>query len=209
MISIRLKAISILPLILVCGTTFASEQFMFMRFGQLSCPKEHAQALEEVLDSKNQADLETRVKRAIFSGDCSTTNTAYEVVDIRPARTPSGRRYLCFAEVDEANKSKHGPYCATEQAITTISGEIARRSGDYKVAKEEGIGIKAECLEGGFIIVRKTPGNWERMPFLFPLRLEPPIRSIPAERNSALRDGCKGLDYAEGGSRQKPVRMGN
>jgi hypothetical protein len=55
--------------------------------------------------------------------------------------------------------------------------------------------INAECVEGGKLMIFKAHGNWERMSLVFPKTLDPLTRRIPPDREPALRDGCKGVDY--------------
>ena len=44
-------------------------------------------------------------------------------------------------------------------------------------------------------MIFKKQEQWERMSLVFPKALDPLTHSIPADRERALRDGCKGADY--------------
>jgi len=188
-----------LVLLLLGSTADAAtvEPFQFLRYGQFYCPEQHVKALERVVDSTNRSEFEVNMQSAIVAGYCTGSSTSVPAENVRQFRTNAGREYLCFEAIDEATRSAMGVYCSPIGSVATISAEIAKRVGDYKITSEDSRLIKAECTEGGSVVVLKANARWERLPLIFPKALKPATRSIPPDHDSALRNGCKGIDYAE------------
>lgn len=173
----------------------SADTFQFKRYGYAWCPERHAGQLAVILDADGRREIDAKLRGAVFSGACMGGGTSFEVINVRMKRTPKGRAYACFTAVDPVDRSAGGPYCAQAEAITTIAAEVSRRTGAYRVVGEGPAGLKAECLEGGFLLLEKGNAAWTRIPLVLPLMLEPPERAVPPDRETALRNGCKGMDY--------------
>lgn len=184
--------------LLICivpGASAWADTFQFKRYGYAWCPEQHAGQLTAIIDVDGRREIDAKLKGAVSGGACMGGGTSFQVINVRMMRTPKGRAYVCFTAVDPVDRSTSGPYCAQAEAITTIAAEVSRRTGAYRIVGEGPAGLKAECLEGGLLLVEKGSSAWTRIPLVLPLMLEPPERAVPPDRETALRNGCKGVDY--------------
>jgi hypothetical protein len=165
--------------------------FTFLHAGNFMCPQEYARMLEHILDAETPKERDAMVIAAVFSGSCTGASAvAIEIADVEHRRSPKGNGYSCFHLYDEK-----GPMnCALNQYVTDIETEIAQRSGDYRILGEGPGGIKVSCLEGGTVSMQKTSGGWERFSMIFPKQMELPT-AVSTDRETALREGCRGFDY--------------
>lgn len=165
--------------------------FTFLRAGNFMCPQEYVRMLEHIVDAETPKERDAMVIAAVFSGSCTGASAvASEIVEVEDRRSPNGNGYSCFHLYDEK-----GPMnCALNQYVTDIETEIAQRSGDYRILGEGPGGIKVSCLEGGMVSMQKTPRGWERFSMIFPKQMEFP-RAFSTDRETALREGCRGFDY--------------
>lgn len=165
--------------------------FTFLRTGNFMCRQEHVRMLEHILDAETPKERDAMVIAAVFSGSCTGASAvASEIVDVEHRRSPKGNDYSCFRLYEEGDQLN----CALNQYVTDIETEIAQRSGDYRILGEGPGGIKVSCLEGGMVSLQKTPNGWERLPMIFPKLIELPP-AVSTDRDSALREGCRGVDY--------------
>jgi len=165
--------------------------FTFLRTGNFMCPQEHVHMLEHILDAETPKERDAMVVAAVFSGSCSGASAVVsEIVDVEHRRSPKGNDYSCFHLYDE-----DGPLnCTLNQYVTDIETEIAQRSGDYRIRGEGSTGVAVTCLEGGTVSMQTSPSGWLRLSLIFPKQIEMPP-ALPVDRDTALREGCRGFDY--------------
>lgn len=173
----------------------AADLPVFKMHGYVWCPEAHAKHLEFIIDSGSQAEVVTKLRQAVFDGVCGSGASVFEVIDVRMRWSKKGRGVACFTQLDPVDRTATGRYCSPDGAVSTIAANVARRTGAYKVVGEGVAGLKAECLEGGFVMIQKGTKAWERTPLIYPLMLEPPHRVVPPDREAALLNGCRGVDY--------------
>lgn len=190
-----MKPFVLLTLSLIGAPAAATEPFQSLRSGAVDCAEQHAGALERILDARKDDEKKAAVTDAVVGGSCDVKPVATEVTQVRALKTPAGNAYACFHEIDAADHDDLGSYCTANQFVTTIAAELGRRKGDYTISKDDASTIHATCAEGGMVFIRKKPDRWERASAVFPKRLDPPVRAVASDRETALRAGCRGVDY--------------
>lgn len=175
----------------------AADRPLFKMHGYVWCPEARAKDLERIIDSDSHAEVVTKFRQAVFGGVCASGTNLFEVIDVRMQWSKKGRGYACFTLLDPVDRTSGGRYCSPDGAVATIAADVARRTGAFRVLGEGVAGLKAECLEGGVVLIQKGDTAWERLPLIYPVMLEPPHRVVLPDREAALRDGCRGVDYLD------------
>jgi hypothetical protein len=185
-----------IPLWMFSSKAFA-EPYYFLRKGHISCAYESRSKLEAIADAKSDDALKSAVASAIYSGACATASESQiAVVNVKEFKTGGGNLYYCFYQGDKLD-GEAARFCALERHITSIEEEKKKRSGEYNVTGEGAGGLRAECVEGGYVLIFKTGDSLKRMSLVFPKALYPASQPISNDRDREIRLGCRGIDYDE------------
>jgi hypothetical protein len=200
-----------LAIALLLGLAFrpeasAAEEIWIFHSG-LMCPE--GKSVAYVLDAPTEDELRLRLAHTIVKGDCllSSSDRIPPRRISKPDRkvTATGKRYVCFREAKDKNDKAFESFanCAMENSVTTLEGELRRRTGDYQItqrfadAEKKSDIVLAKCAEGGEVLVAVQEKGTTRTSMLF-MNVET-VEEIPiavsGELRSLLRDGCKGVDY--------------
>ena len=183
----------LLAAILACTLARADEPELILKSGHFDCPAAQAGALDAMADAADPEQLQAAFRDAIVRGRCGgALRSSVAVTQVRSVRTRGGHEYSCYHEPDLGEGAE---FCTLSVFVTTIAAEVARRRGDYTVTREDAKSLQAECNEGGTVFIEKHEDRWSRAELVFPKRLEPQQRDVAPDRESALRDGCRGVDY--------------
>lgn len=161
----------------------------------ISCRSESEPALRHMVDAANENQFAMRLKAAVYSGDCLVTQLPLMIGKTTLLRTNKGNPYVCFDNLDPDTAKVIGRECTLANATSTIAAEIQRRTGDYKLTISTASLSKAECLEGGIVMIATIGDHLERTSHIFPNGLDSHSRTVKGKISSLLREGCKGLDY--------------
>jgi len=157
----------------------------------LYCLGKYRLAIEAIADAKNDAAIRRAASAAIFSGQCiASGNDVPSLVEkVKEKRTPGGARYYCFVMPGQDEFQ-----CSPAQSMTTVAQLQVERTGDFEVIADNDSVVTAKCLEGGRVFVEKGK-QWRRTSMVFFSAAEAIQRTVPSDKNRALRVGCQGLDY--------------
>ncbi|MCK9684197.1 hypothetical protein [Scleromatobacter humisilvae] len=180
-----------------CTLASAAEPALILKSGHFTCPASQAAAVETMADAADLEHVKEAFVDAYMHGRCGGSLAfSVAITQVRAVRTRGGHTYRCFHELDLASGAADlGESCTLDAFVTTIAAEVAHRRGDYTVAREDAKRLEARCADGGVVIIEKRADHWDRAAVVFPRRLDPPLRAVPADRETALRDGCRGDDY--------------
>jgi len=180
---------------MIVPQTFAQPYF-FLKKGHMSCDYQRRSSLEAIADAKTDEAYKSAAIHAVYSGACTALSKEQVAIShLTEFHTNAGRRYYCFNPGDDSGAEGTVEFCALESDVTSIHEEKDRRTGDYKIVEEGPNSVKAECAEGGSVILLKKPQSWERMSLVFPKATDVVSRPISNDRASEIRLGCKGIDY--------------
>jgi hypothetical protein len=73
-------------------------------------------------------------------------------------------------------------------------GQPVVRSGDYEVLELGEAMIHARCDEGGFVFVSRKPDAGHETPV--PAGARTPPKGLTAERDAAVHEACRAVDYS-------------
>jgi hypothetical protein len=187
----EMRKFAICLLMVPALTAVAAPEQYVLRSQGLYCLAKYKQPIEEIADASNDRLLKRAVDAAIMSGECinSGIDVPSLVDNLSREQTPRGTLYYCYVRREE-----HERLCSVAPSIATLTQLRAERTGDFKVVADSDTILVAKCLEGGLIYVEKG-AQWRRKSAIF-FGIEDPVeRTIPADKESAARDGCKGLDF--------------
>src|ERR1700761_8893903 len=187
-----MRLIVSLALTASCALASAAEPQLILRRGAFNCPASQAGAVEAIVDAADPEHMKAAFVDAGMHGRCTgALASSAAITEVRTVRTPNGHAYSCFREPELGNAA----FCTLSTFVTTIAAEVSHRRGDYTVTREDAKGLEATCAEGGIVVIEKHEDHWNRGEVVFPPHLDPPFRAVPPDRESALRDGCRGVDY--------------
>jgi hypothetical protein len=186
----------------------AADTVYLLKPGHLLCPANKKTTLAKLADAdagKSDKAYEAAVKEAIYTGACSGGGDFYLPIKAPSyLRTKAGNRYACFeqqivpdddGDVDASAKGE--TYCTLIQFLTSVQDEFEARSGGYDLVQDDEFMARAKCREGGTVMLYKGDQTWTRTSTIFPLPRAEAGREVAADLPKALRDGCRGADYAE------------
>lgn len=157
------------------------------------CAADTRAALLVILDARNTNSEAQAIKTAIHAGSCvAMSDSEVAISNIKDYRTKLGNPYSCFT-IPEMGTSE---FCASSKIIRSVEFEKKNRTGAYTVAIENDVMIKAICKESGTVLIHKNKGTWTRTSLVFAQELPVPERLAPKNKDLAIRQGCKGADYA-------------
>jgi hypothetical protein len=166
----------------------ASEQYVLKSQG-IYCPVKYISSAEEIADATTDRALKQAVGAAVSSGKCANSgNDVPMLVDkASRKRTPRGSLYYCYARRGEQERA-----CSDARSMTTLAALRAERTGDYGVMTDNDNLLVVKCAEGGHVFVEKG-AQWRRTSTVIFDGQEPVGRIVPANKEHAARDGCKGF----------------
>lgn len=195
----RAAALALGALLAAAPANARAETWLFTYGLLCNDPKDVA----EVVDAPV---VRLRILQKVLSGACLSNGTL-PPRRISPPETrtsPGGKRFVCFREAaSEKAEEFHNFGCAPEGSVTSLSAELARRTGEYEVLQHDTTGasevVKVICREGGTLTLARPAGRarYVRMPFVFmavALAREP-FAEVDGDLETAMRQGCKGADY--------------
>jgi hypothetical protein len=179
---------------LLTGVAFAESRY-YLSAQHLFCPYEQREQIEHFADTKSDAEKQMIALTAIYAGSCSVGS--YELAIGKPTqfKTSLGNAYICFSVPESEFTPNLGQGCTDPRYLTSISEQQQHRSGQYKVVRKGDGFSRAECEEGGQVVLKKTDAGWSRLSLVFPYK--PRAIDVPtsADTDLEIRKGCQGADY--------------
>jgi hypothetical protein len=172
-------------------TAFGAPEQYALKSQGLYCPDKYRQSIEEIADADSDRSLKQAVDAAFMSGECinSGIDVPSLVDGVTREKTPRGTLYYCYVR-----RGEHERLCSDAPSMTTVAQLRAERTGDYSVMADNDKILVAKCVEGGRVFVEKD-AQWRRKSAIFFGIADPVERTISPDKESAARDGCKGLDF--------------
>lgn len=170
----------------------ASEQYVLKPQG-IYCEAKFKDSIEEIADANNDRSLRRAVGAAVASGECinSGIDVPSLIDKVSMERTPRGALYYCYVFRGDNERQ-----CSDGEAIATVAQLQANRTGNFRVAVDNDKILVAQCAEGGRVYIEKD-AQWRRRSAVFFDGNDATSRehTVNQDKERAVRDGCRGLDY--------------
>jgi hypothetical protein len=195
----------LLVYLLMCfsaSTLHAAVSDAYLTWGHYSCPQDFAKTLETILSATTEADAERLQAQAVQIGHCTKGKGLVGpigITDVVEFNGSNRKPYSCYKTLDNDGKVYATIYCSPSVFVRSITQDIGKRTGNFSMIEDSPRLVRATCAEGGEVMLGRAndltqKATWNRASLVFPIDLTFSTE-IFKDRDAAIRDGCKGVDY--------------
>lgn len=188
-------------LYLSASSLHAAVSDAYLTWGHYSCPQDVVKTLETIMSATTEADEEWLRRQAVQIGHCTKgmQSGAIGITEVVEFKGSNRKSYSCYKTLETDGKVYSGVYCSPSVFVRSISQDIGKRIGNFSIVEDHPRFVKAICSEGGEVILGRAndlaqKATWHRASLIFPIELLVGTE-ILLDRDTAIRDGCKGVDY--------------